>query len=192
MRFWLAIPFLLFIATVDLPGQTSTESPTESGSLNDGTSVPLFIRFSGTLSELNGTPSLGAQNVTFALYKQESGGTSLWSETESVVTDGSGSFNVLLGAASSLGIPAYLFASGDPRWIGITPSDGIERARSIFVSVPYALKAVDADTLGGKRQDQFISVQQFNAVLNTLRFPGPVGPIPSPCLLYTSLPKLQL
>lgn len=45
-----------------------------------------------------------------------------------------------------------LFSAGEPRWLGVQfnrPGE-LEQRRILLVSVPYALKAVDADTLGGR------------------------------------------
>jgi hypothetical protein len=132
-------------------------------------SVPLLVRFSGTLLELTGATSSGQQNVTFSLYGQQTGGAPLWAETQTVLPDKDGNVAVLLGAASSLGIPASIFASGLPRWVGMTPNDGMERSRVVLSSVPYALKAADADTLGGLGAEQFVSVQQLSSMLGGIK-----------------------
>jgi hypothetical protein len=43
-----------------------------------------------------------------------------------------------------------LFTSGQPRWLGIQVEQKPELPRVLLVSVPYAMKAADADTLGGR------------------------------------------
>jgi hypothetical protein len=47
------------------------------------------------------------------------------------------------------GIPAKAFASGQGRWLGVQAEGEPERPRTSLVSVPYALRAVDAEALGG-------------------------------------------
>jgi len=56
----------------------------------------------------------------------------------------------LLGANSAHGVPAELFASAEARWLGIQVGQQPEHERILLVSVPYALKAGDAQTLGGR------------------------------------------
>jgi hypothetical protein len=160
-----------------LLGQVQAGTPANDAAPKS--SVPLFVKFSGTLLELNDAPLSGSQSVVFSLYEQQIGGTPLWSETQTILPSNQGTFTVLLGSKSSLGIPASTFASGLPRWAGITPNDGVERPRVALVSVPYALKAVDADTLGGMGPDQFVSVQQLGSILSGLKFPhpNPIRPI---------------
>jgi hypothetical protein len=48
------------------------------------------------------------------------------------------------------GLPVDLFAYGEACWLGVQPQGRSEQPRVMLVSVPYALKAVDAETLGGK------------------------------------------
>ena len=62
-----------------------------------------------------------------------------------------GRYSLLMGSTLPDGLPVELFTSGEPRWIGITvhrPGE-VEQPRVHLASVPYALKAADADTLGG-------------------------------------------
>lgn len=159
-------------------------------------SVPMLVKFSGTLLELNGTASSGVQTATFSLYGQQSGGSPLWSEAQSILPDKDGNFTVLLGSTSLVGIPASIFASGLPRWIGVNPNDGVERPRVTLSSVPYALKANDADTLGGMGPEQFVSVQQLSSLLDGVKpsyspslvkwFPVVAAPVSQPQFVATS------
>jgi hypothetical protein len=49
------------------------------------------------------------------------------------------------------GLPVDLFTSGEVRWLGIqVGTEAEQQPRVLLVSVPYALKAGDAETLGGK------------------------------------------
>jgi hypothetical protein len=172
--------------TAYLGGQTVvTESMSAVADLAQASPVPLVVKFNAVVRELDGSFASGSQSITFALYPLQTGGNPLWSETQVVLPDSQGRLGVLLGSVSSLGVPASVFANGGPRWVGVTPNDGIERARIELVSVPYALKAADADTLGGKRSDEFVSVQQFGTILSGLNpayswLPIHGLPLPSP------------
>jgi hypothetical protein len=88
--------------------------------------------------------------VTFAVYKDQDGGAPLWLETQNVQADSKGNYTVLLGSTKVEGLPAELFTSNGARWLGVQIEGQAEQPRVLFVSVPYALKAVDAETLGGK------------------------------------------
>ena len=59
---------------------------------------------------------------------------------------------VLVGATRPEGLPLDLFSTDEARWLGVQanlPGEE-EQPRVLLVSVPYALKAADAETLGGK------------------------------------------
>src|SRR5712691_11320464 len=120
--------------------------------------VPRLIKFAGTLRDAQGKPLSNTVGVTFAVYKEQEGGAALWLETQNVPLDEQGHYSVLLGATKSDGLPLELFTSGEPRWLGVQvnlPKE-LEQPRVLLVSVPYALKAADAETLGGKPFSAFV------------------------------------
>lgn len=57
-----------------------------------------------------------------------------------------------------------LFASGESRWLGVQANlpGEVEQPRALLVSVPYALKAADAETLGGKPLAAFVLTDGAN------------------------------
>ncbi|MGA8150727.1 MAG: hypothetical protein WB952_07240 [Terriglobales bacterium] len=120
------------------------------------TAVPPMVNFSGMLQEVNGKPITGIAGVTFYLYKDSQGGAPLWMETQNVQPDRTGHYTVMLGSTTSRGLPAELFASGQARWLAIQPQGQPEQARILLLSVPYALKAGDAATLGGLPASAFL------------------------------------
>ncbi len=117
--------------------------------------VPSMVKFTGTLSDINGKPLTGIQGVTFLLYKEETGGAPLWMETENVQADKNGHYSVMLGSATAHGLPADVFVDGEARWLAVQVSGQTEQSRTMLMSVPYALKAADAETLGGKPLSAF-------------------------------------
>ncbi|MBZ5571561.1 MAG: hypothetical protein LAO09_06765 [Acidobacteriia bacterium] len=120
--------------------------------------IPHWVRFSGTLRDAQGNPRSGVVGATFALYKEEQGGTALWLETQNVQADSSGHYTMFLGVTKSGGLPQELFVSGEARWLGVQPEGQAEQPRTLLLSVPYAyaLKAGDAQTVGGLPPSAFV------------------------------------
>ncbi len=148
-----------------------------------GSAVPRLVKFVGQVSRpvqsqlakvspgtLQGAdaaadpaaPVRASASVTFAVYAEQEGGAALWQETQNVAVDSDGKYSVLLGAASRDGMPAELFATGEARWLGVRvnvagdAAASEEQARVLLVSVPYALRAADAETLGGRSASDFV------------------------------------
>jgi hypothetical protein len=124
-----------------------------------GSVVPRLIKFSGVVKDATGKVQTGAATLTFSLYEEQESGAPLWVETQSVQLDEQGQYTVLLGATQPQGLPLDLFATGQARWLGVQPAlSGVgEQPRVLLVGVPYALKAADADTLGGKPLSAFVT-----------------------------------
>ena len=127
------------------------------------TSVPRLVQFNGTLKDTLARPVSGVASVTFAIYAEQDGGSALWTETQNVLADSNGHFNALLGTATTGGFPSELFSTGQSRWLGITIARQPEMPRVMLASVPYAMKAGDADTLGGLPASSYITAQQLAA-----------------------------
>jgi hypothetical protein len=129
------------------------------------TSVPNLIRYSGTLKDAQGAAlsSSTAVGVTFSIYKQQDGGASVWMETQNVTPDSSGQYNVILGSTTTTGLPDDLFSQQEQRWLGVQVQGQDEQARVLLVSVPYAFKAHEADTLGGLPASAFVQAAPSDA-----------------------------
>jgi hypothetical protein len=135
----------------------------QSASNGKSADVPHLIKFSGALKDDAGHSKTGVTGIAFALYKDQQGGAPLWLEIQNVQADGKGSYTVLLGSTKSEGLPIDLFTSGGERWLGVQPQGQNEQPRVLLVSAPYALKAADAETLGGKPASAFLEVTPGNA-----------------------------
>jgi hypothetical protein len=120
--------------------------------------VPRLINLNGTFRPADrGTPA-SEETVTLSVYSEEFGGDPLWQETQTVQIASNGRYNLLLGQTQADGVPLDLFASGEARWLGMLwarPGE-VEGPRNRLTSVPYALRAVDADTLGGKPASAYL------------------------------------
>ncbi|HEY0704231.1 MAG TPA: hypothetical protein VGD60_15780, partial [Candidatus Acidoferrales bacterium] len=129
--------------------------------------VPRLVQFNGSLKDAAARAVSGVASVTFAIYAEQDGGTALWSETQNVLADANGHYAVLLGAATSAGVPAELFGTGSSRWLGVTVARHEEMPRVLLASVPYALKAADAETLGGLPASAYVTEQSLAARTST-------------------------
>jgi len=122
--------------------------------------VPPVMKFGGVLTDVNGKPLTGTVGVTFALYKDSQGGAALWMETQNVTPDKTGHYSVMLGSTTSQGLPSEVFSSGEARWLGVQVQGEAEKPRTLLMSVPYALKAADAETIGGLPASAFLKASE--------------------------------
>jgi hypothetical protein len=142
------IGFSLFI--ISLAAQTGSSGSTSS-------QVPPLIPFSNVASDEGGSTLSGVVNLTFSLYAAQQGGESLWTETQNnVQLDSTGHYSVQLGITQANGVPTTLFTSGEARWLGVRIAEQVEQPRVLLLSVPYALKAGDAATVGGLPPSAFV------------------------------------
>ena len=149
---------LLFAAVVLMAATLSASDPLPSNGSPVISGYPRVIRYSGKMSASDATNrTIG---VTFALYENQTGGSPLWVETQNVNVDATGSFTALVGQNSLEGIPVDLFASNTAHWLGVTFENETEQPRVLLVSVPYALKAGDAETVGGFTPSQIAAMAQ--------------------------------
>jgi hypothetical protein len=112
------------------------------------TAVPRLIRFNASYHTANQQTQPPVVGATFSIYREENDGTPLWSEVQNIRPDKDGNYTALLGATRSEGMPVDLFLTTEPRWLEVE-IDQIKQPRVLLGSVPYAMKASDADTLGG-------------------------------------------
>src|SRR5579862_9322876 len=155
--FWFCV-----VAGLCLSSSFAQQSSTASAA---SAAVPTLVNFSGTLTGVNGKPLTGIVGVTFYLYKDEQGGSPLWLETQNVQPDRNGHYTVMLGSTHSTGLPSDIFVAGEARWLSVQPQGQKELPRVMLLSVPYALKAGDAQTIGGLPPSAFV-----------LAAPSPIAP----------------
>jgi hypothetical protein len=148
----LLLSALLIVSTL-----ASAQAPAASSA------VPPMVNFSGRLPDFHGKSTTTTVGVTFSLYKDSQGGAPLWIETQNVQPDKNGHYKVMLGSTTSQGLPPALFASGEARWLGVQAQGQEEQPRVLLLSVPYALKALDAETLGGKPASAFLTGSSSNS-----------------------------
>jgi hypothetical protein len=150
LRFACVVVGFLSLA-LSLAPRTVAQTSTQTAS-----ALPRLVRFGGTAKDLNGNPLTGVVGITFAIYSEQTGGASLWLETQNVTADSNGHYTVLLGSTKPDGLPADLFTSEQAHWVGVQVSGQAEQPRVLLVSAPYALKAGDAETIGGLPPSAFV------------------------------------
>src|SRR5208337_3106755 len=142
------VGFLSLVFSV--AAQTSGSSPTSA-------QVPPLIQFSSVATDEGGNSLSGVVSITFSLYNNQQGGEPLWTETQNnVQLDPTGHYSVQLGITKPNGVPTTLFTTGEARWLGVRIAEQAEQPRVLLLSVPYALKAGDAATIGGLPPSAFV------------------------------------
>ena len=150
-RVTLRVILSLLVAVLAIPGFAQQRVGSQSVP-----TVPTLVKFGGVLTDLNGKPLTNLVGVTFFLYADAQGGAPLWTETQNVQPDSLGHYTVVLGSTTSQGLPASLFSSAEARWLGVQVQGYDEQPRVLLLSVPYALKAGDAATIGGLPPSAFV------------------------------------
>jgi hypothetical protein len=140
--------FVYLIMVSSATGQSATTSTNAV--------VPTLVNYSGTLTEVDGKPLTSLTGVTFYLYENAQGGAPLWMEMQNIQPNKAGRYSVTLGSTTSAGLPVSVFASGEARWLGVQVQGQEEQPRVMLLAVPYALKAGDAETIGGLPPSAFM------------------------------------
>jgi hypothetical protein len=127
--------------------------------------VPPLVPYSGTALDTQGRPLPGPTSITFLIFKDQTGGEPLFAETQSVALDPTGHYKANLGATLPSGLPQDLFSTGEARWLEVQVAGEAPHPRVLLASVPYAMKAGDAATLGGLPVSAFALAGSTNAVV---------------------------
>jgi trimeric autotransporter adhesin len=129
-------------------------------------SVPNLIEYGGTLPQSKSAiVQSRTVGVTFAIYKHQEEGAPVWMETQNVTLDAGGHYSVMLGSTRAEGLPADLFSAQEERWLGVQVQGQPEQARVLLVSVPYAMKAAEADRLAGHSASEFVTTETLQSAV---------------------------
>ena len=118
--------------------------------------VPHLVNFSGMASDAHGKIASGIAGIAFSIYKEQSGGVALWTETQIVRSDANGNYSVLLGSTKPEGFAANLFPPGETRWLGVRTNNEKEQARVLLLSLPAVPKPADGEKAGGGPVSAFV------------------------------------
>ena len=105
--------------------------------------VPHKLNYQGYLTNPSGAAvNAVTLTITFKLYASASGGTELYSETQTV-TPSNGIFNVLIGNATALTLPF-----DQPYFVGVTVGADTEMTpRQPLAASPYAIRSASTESL---------------------------------------------
>lgn len=116
--------------------------------------VPPVLHQEGRILRADGTPERGSMQLVFAIYDVATGGSAVWSETQSVSLSTDGYYAAILG--NGIPLPAL---NGSAYWLGITvvgEAEMLPRAR--VASVPFSLRAGNSERLAGVAASEFLQV----------------------------------
>ena len=113
--------------------------------------VPSTVAFTGKLADASG-PVTGSVNLDFALYPTSAGGSMVWVESDTTIAD-TGLVYSALGSMTPLD---ETILDGSTLYLEITVNGTTMTPRTPVRSVPYAIRAGDADTLGGASASDFM------------------------------------
>ena len=75
-----------------------------TGLPNANAAVPKLLAYNGVLKSSSGSFLTGTYSMTFRIYSASTGGSALWTETQSSVSTSSGKFSVQLGSVTTLNL----------------------------------------------------------------------------------------
>ena len=119
--------------------------------------VPLIIPLAGDLKTPAGQPRTGTVLVVISLYAEKDDAAPLWVENQTVTLDASGRYSLQFGITQAEGLPSHFFDTGVAKWVGVAVENEPEQPRMMLVSVPYAAKAANADSLAGRDATEFVT-----------------------------------
>jgi microcystin-dependent protein len=104
--------------------------------------VPEKINYQGYLTNSSGAAVTGSVQMVFSIYNVDTGGTALWTETQTVTVT-NGIYNVVLGATTPITL-----AFDTQYYLGVkVGTDSEMTPRRPLTSVGYALRAKVADSV---------------------------------------------
>jgi hypothetical protein len=113
--------------------------------------IPRKINYQGRITDsVTGVPLPGGHIMVLRIYNAMDDGDLLWSEQQNVAADSAGVFSVTLGAVTPINI-----AFGGPCWLEVETDGEILLPRRELVSVPFAFRSLNSDSLGGLSSASF-------------------------------------
>ncbi len=107
------------------------------------TAIPLQISYQGYLTNAAGVPVNGTVSMTFTIYDALSGGSVLWTETQSDIPVSHGVYQVTLGAVTPIGLSFNILY-----FLEIEIGGEVLSPRRAITSVGYAFRASTVDSIG--------------------------------------------
>jgi microcystin-dependent protein len=125
--------------------------------------TPSLLTYNGALTYSSGAPFQGTVVADVALYATPSGGDALLEEAVGPVSVQGGVLSFLIGV-SDPAVLATAVSSEPELWLEITLNGAALAPRQQIVSVPYALRAMDSATLGGRGPSAFVELEADGSI----------------------------
>ncbi len=107
--------------------------------------VPALINYQGLLTDINGNVVSGSKTVSISIHDAATNGAQLYSESIGSVTVQNGIYSFQFGSGPTF---TTTLASGSQHWLQVTLNGIAQTPRERLVSVPFAMRAVEADIAG--------------------------------------------
>lgn len=108
---------------------------------NGHAAVPEKISYQGNLTNSLGAPVTGSVQMVFSIYSVDTGGTALWSETQTVIVSNA-AYSVVLGSVTPLSLPF-----DNQYYLGVKVGTDAEMTpRRPLTSIGYSMRAKVADS----------------------------------------------
>jgi hypothetical protein len=133
--------------------------------------IPRKINYQGRLIDAStGAPLAGDLDMTFRVHQQPSGGSALWTESLVVTADSAGVVSVILGDLVPIDI-----SFDEKVWLEVEVDGEILLPRREVVSVPYAFRALRADSLGDYGPGDYVKTGESGSVTSDMIADGAIG-----------------
>jgi hypothetical protein len=106
--------------------------------------VPALINYQGLLTDINGNVVSGSKTVSISIHDAATNGAQLYTENIGSVTVQNGIYSFQFGSGPTF---ATTLSTGTQHWLQVTLDGVAQTPRERLVSVPFALKAAQADSL---------------------------------------------
>jgi hypothetical protein len=107
--------------------------------------VPSLINYQGLLTDINGNVVSSTKTVSVSIHDAATNGTQLYTESIGSVTVQNGIYSFQFGSGPTF---TTTLATGSQHWLQVTLDGIAQTPRERLVSVPFAMKAVEADIAG--------------------------------------------
>jgi hypothetical protein len=149
-------------------GTPALTAETEASRARDTVLIPIEAKLPAVAAARGADPV----HVRISIYEAKDATDPLWFEEQFVTPDESGACTLSVGATVENGVPAELFTSGRARWIGVAADGEAEGPRTMIVTVPYAAKARDAQTIAGHTVAEIVRSKEFKEALRSVLTDG--------------------
>jgi hypothetical protein len=153
-NFFFAFVCFIYVCSAQLYAQSTHANSTSKTTSNTvfetpaagaDSSNPRVIRYDGVLKR---QPSSTGVTVIFSIYSSGDSANPLWQETQIVQPGQDGRYTVFLGASASGGLPFFVFAESQPRWLGIRVTGEDNEQRTLVVTTLNYHKASTGSVAG--------------------------------------------